>query len=75
MYVATGPGSGMAVMTQQQADGTVRVIALVSRALTPYESKRPLVEQRLHIALWALHRCRRFTATSPHVHIYMPEPA
>ena len=65
----------MTVMTHQQTDGTVQVIALVSRALTAYEAKRPLVEQRLHIARWALHRCRRFTATSPHVHIHMPEPS
>ena len=75
MYVATSEETGMAVMTQHKADGEVRVVALVSRSLTPYEAGRPDLERRLHIARWALHRCRRFTATSPAVHIHVPEPA
>ncbi len=53
----------------------MRVVALVSRALTEYEKKRPPLEQKLHLARWALHRCRRFTATSPTIHLHIPEPA
>lgn len=75
LAVSVGPETGMAVMTQQQADGEVRVVALVSRALSEYEKKRPPLEQKLHLARWALHRCRRFTATSPAVHLHIPEPA
>ena len=51
------------------------MIALVSRSLTEYEKKRPPLEQKLHIARWALHRCRRFTATAPSIHLNIPEPA
>ena len=52
----------------------MRVVALVSRALTEYEKKRPPLEQKLHLARWALHRCRRFTATSPTIYLHIPEP-
>jgi hypothetical protein len=51
------------------------VVALVSRSLTPYEKKRPPLEQRLHVVRWALRRCRRFTATAPRIHVNMPEQA
>ena len=73
--VSVGAETGMAVITQAQSDGKVRVIALVSRSLTIYEKKRPPLEQKLHIARWALHRCRRFTATAPSIHLSIPEPA
>jgi hypothetical protein len=48
---------------------------MVSRDLTNYEMKRPPLEQKLHLARWALHRCRRFTAGAPTIHIHLPEPA
>ena len=48
---------------------------MVSRTLTEYERKRPILEQRLHVVRWALRRCRRFTATSPVIHVSMPEPS
>ncbi len=51
------------------------MVALVSRALTEYEKKRPPLEQMLHLTRWALHRCRRFTSTSPAIHVHIPEPA
>lgn len=51
------------------------MVALVSRSLTPYEKKRPPLEQKLHVVRWALRRCRRFTATSPRIHVSISEPA
>lgn len=50
------------------------MVALVSRSLTEYEKKRPPLEQKLHVARWALHRCRRFTSTAPAIHVHLPEP-
>jgi hypothetical protein len=47
---------------------------MVSRALTGYELKRTALEQKLYIAGWALHRCRRFTTTAPSVLLHLPEP-
>lgn len=49
-------------------------MALVSRALTPYEGGRPPLEQKLYMARWALHRCRRFTSVVPKVVLHIPEP-
>lgn len=43
--------------------------------MTAYEAKRPPLEQELHVARWALHRCRRFTAVCPKVVIHLPDPA
>jgi hypothetical protein len=73
VYVSVGDESGLAMLTQL-AGNEVRVIALVSRSLTSFEQKRTGLEQRLYIAGWALHRCRRFTTTSPAIRIHLPEP-
>ena len=50
------------------------MVALVGRALTAYEQGRSPLERKLHLARWALHRCRRFTACSPRVHVHIDEP-
>ena len=50
-------------------------MALVGRALTAYEKRRPILEQKLHLVRWALHRCRRFTAVTPRATIHLPDPA
>ena len=47
---------------------------MVSRSLTDYEMKRSYLEQKLYIAGWALHRCRRFTYTAPSILLHLPEP-
>jgi RNase H-like domain found in reverse transcriptase len=73
VYVSVGSESGLAMITQR-VGGEVRVIALVSRSLTSFEKKRTGLEQRLYIAGWALHRCRRFTTTSPAIRVHLPEP-
>jgi hypothetical protein len=36
-YASLGAEAGMVVLTQQQRDGDVRVVAMVSRSLTAYE--------------------------------------
>ena len=65
----------MVMITQVQEAEETKVVALVSRSLTNYEMGRPPLEQKLHIARWALHRCRRFTATSPQITLHIPDPA
>lgn len=75
VYVSTGPATGMVMITQTLEHETTHVVALVSRSLTAYEASRPPLEQKLHIARWALHRCIRFTATSPTITIHIPDPA
>lgn len=75
VYVSTSPTTGMVMITQVLDLGETRVVALVSRSLTAYEAGRPPLEQKLHIVRWALHRCRRFTATSPTVTVHIPDPA
>lgn len=67
LYVSVGAATGLVVITQASQWGEVRVIALVGRGLTDYEAQRPPLEQKLHMAAWALHRCRRFTATAPKI--------
>lgn len=74
VYISVGRDTGLAMITQQGPNGRIRVIALVSRGLTNYEKKRPPLEQKLYIASWAVHRCRRFTTTSPSITIHIPEP-
>jgi hypothetical protein len=73
VYVSVGTDTGLAMLTQTMGKET-RVIALVSRSLTPFEQKRSGLEQKLYVAGWALHRCRRFTTTAPAIRLHLPEP-
>lgn len=74
VFVSVGTDTGLAIITQHDPGGATRVVALISRGLTAYEKNRPPLEQKLHIARWALHRCRRFTTTSPAITVHVPEP-
>lgn len=73
VFVDVGAGVGMGMLAQDLG-GDRRAVALVSRSLTAYEAGRPPLEQKLHLARWALHRCRRFTAVAPKAVVHIPEP-
>lgn len=65
---------GLVILTQAGLGTQVKIVGMVSRSLTPYEQGRPPLEQKLHMARWALHKCRRFTTSAPKVTIFMEEP-
>ncbi len=75
LHVSLGPTSGMVALFQRREGGDARVVGLVSRMLTPYELSRPPLERKLHLARWALYRCRRFTTTSPEVAVHLDDAA
>lgn len=60
VFVGVSEGTGHAMLVQR-LEGEKRTVALVGRSLSNYELGRPPLEQKLAVARWALHRCRRFT--------------